>query len=189
MAPEELRTAFREGMSRLSAGVVIVTTLVDGQPWGLTVSACCSVSVDPPLLLVSLAESTASTVAIRESQRFGVSVLGAGGLAAAKFAAAPGQAKFITEYCSASPVPGDQTPAITGALAHFHCAVDQAIRAADHVLFIGRVAAVEGAVSDPVDWQGPLVHYRRQFFSVSDPLDAPVGVAAQRGERSLAPPG
>jgi flavin reductase (DIM6/NTAB) family NADH-FMN oxidoreductase RutF len=174
-------------MSRLSAGVVIVTTLVDEQPWGLTVSACCSVSVDPPLLLVSLAESTASTVAIRERRRFGVSVLGAGGLAAAKFAAAPGQAKFITDYCTTSPVPADRTPAIAGALAHFHCAVDQSIRAGDHVLFIGRVGAVESALSDPGDRDGPLVHYRRQFFSVSDPLDASAGVAARRGARTGAP--
>jgi flavin reductase ActVB len=173
MASDELSAAFRDGMSRLSTGVVIVTTIVEDQPWGLTVSACCSVSVDPPLLLVSLAEATAATTAIRERQRFGVSVLGAGGLAAAKFAAAPGQAKFITEYCSASQIPDDRTPAIEGALAHFHCEVDQAIRAGDHVLFIGRVADVERGVAQATDFEPPLVHYRRQFFSVSDPLDGP----------------
>ena len=50
----DVAEGFRAAMSRLAAGVVMVTCHVDDKPWGLTVSACCSVSMDPPLLPVSL---------------------------------------------------------------------------------------------------------------------------------------
>jgi flavin reductase (DIM6/NTAB) family NADH-FMN oxidoreductase RutF len=65
--PHDTADGFRAAMSRLAAGVVMVTCHVDGKPWGLTVSACCSVSMDPLLLLVSLGSKTASARSVRET--------------------------------------------------------------------------------------------------------------------------
>ena len=65
----------REAMGRLATGVVIVTSWVEARPWGITVSSCCSLSMQPVLLLVALATRTASTRMILESGGFGVSIL------------------------------------------------------------------------------------------------------------------
>jgi flavin reductase (DIM6/NTAB) family NADH-FMN oxidoreductase RutF len=45
---------FRLAMGRFATGVTVVTTISGGKPYGLTVSAFCSVSLDPLLVLVSL---------------------------------------------------------------------------------------------------------------------------------------
>ena len=44
---------FRAAMSHVAAPVSIVTSVVDGVPWGTTVSAFASLSMDPPMLLIS----------------------------------------------------------------------------------------------------------------------------------------
>ena len=172
---ERLGQLFKDSMSRLASGVVIVTSFVDGQPWGLTVTACCSVSVEPPMFLVSLARPTASTTTILEQGRFGVSILDADGLDVAQAGAASGVPKYIGEFCKASRLNEDERgrrsptpPEIAGSLAHLDCDVAEAFEVSDHVLFVGRVTAVYGHVAID-DGQPPaaLVHYRREYYSLS----------------------
>src|SRR5271156_3391055 len=88
---------FREAMSHLASGVVLVTASIDGRPWGMTVSAACPVCVDPPTMLVSLSSHTALAKAVIDTGRFGVNVLGADALHVARFGAAVGQPKFLDE--------------------------------------------------------------------------------------------
>ena len=90
-------TAFREAMSRLASGVVLVTSSLDGRPWGMTVSAACPVCVEPPTMLVSLSAHTALAAAISGCGRFGVSVLGEEAVEVARFGSAPGAPKFLDE--------------------------------------------------------------------------------------------
>ncbi|WP_214371280.1 flavin reductase family protein [Pseudonocardia sp. H11422] len=146
-------------MARLATGVVVVTCWIDGKPWGTTVSACCSVSLDPPLILASLRENTASVQAIRRSGTFGISILGQRTVDVARFASRPGQAKFIHEYCDV--VPDTVTPAIRDSVAHACCEVDQQVRAGDHVLFVGRVREVFLHTNDR-----PLVYHSRDFCGI-----------------------
>src|SRR5690348_2681388 len=68
---------FKLAMRALAAGVVIVTTRLDGRPWGLTISSCCSLSLEPPQLVVGLRSDTVSCQQILASGRFGVSILAA----------------------------------------------------------------------------------------------------------------
>jgi flavin reductase ActVB len=159
-----LRAEFIRGMAKLPTGVVMVTTTIDGKPWGLTVSACCSVSADPPLLLVSLGEKTASAGAIREIGRFGVSILSTRLLHVARFGAVQGKPKFVAEYChggrrddSSAPV-RQAIPRIFGALAHFDCVVDREVTVADHAVIFGRVTEV---ITDRAD--AALVYWERVF--------------------------
>lgn len=152
----DIQSAFKESMGRLATGVTTVTTEVDGRPWGTTVSACCSVSVDPPLLLVSLLTTSASTKEIRERQRFGVSVLRHDQADVAKAGAQPGVPKFFEDYTE---LDGDgRTHRVTGSLAHISCEVSDVVVAGDHTIFIG---AVEHVTLD--DAGEPLLHYSRQF--------------------------
>jgi flavin reductase (DIM6/NTAB) family NADH-FMN oxidoreductase RutF len=166
---EALRTAFRDAMGNLAAGVVMVTTALDGRPWGMTVSACCSVSVDPPMLLVSLSQTTASVHAISESQRFGVSVLGSRALQTAKFGAARGAPKFIETFCREGCE--SATPAVVNAIAHVDCRVAETVHAGDHVIFIGDVVCVVGN-DDP---DSPLVYHDRRYHRLTE--DSDVGAA------------
>jgi flavin reductase ActVB len=165
-----LREQFVRGMAKLPTGVVMVTTTIDGKPWGLTVSACCSVSADPPLLLVSLGKKTASAAAIGEAGCFGVSILSTRLLHVARLGAVPGKPKFVAEYChrgspddssvsSVSSVSAPQAiPRISGALAHFNCMVDREVRVADHAVIFGRVTEV---ITDRAD--SALVYWERVF--------------------------
>jgi len=160
MSLPDTADAFRHAMSRLAAGVVMVTCHVGGKPWGLTVSACCSVSMDPPILLVSLAKGTASARAIAETGRYGVSLLGDHLLDVARFGAAQGQPKFLEPWCE----PGEEhcaSPVVAGALAHVDLAVRQAVDAGDHVVFIGDV---EHAFAHERD--SPLVFCSRTFHGL-----------------------
>jgi flavin reductase (DIM6/NTAB) family NADH-FMN oxidoreductase RutF len=170
---------FRSAMSRLAAGVVMVTCHVDGKPWGLTVSACCSVSMEPQLLLVSLGRETASAYAIADTWRFGVSVLGERLTDVARFGASRGKPKFVDDFCH----PGDcasRTPVVAGALAHVDCSVARRVPAGDHIIYIGRV---ENVVLS--DGDRPLVYYSRSYHRLAPTDDLHVAPVADETVDSL----
>ena len=66
---------FRQAMRKLPGGVVMVTTRVGGRPWGLTISSCCSMTAEPPQILISL-ESARPAVSRCWRRCFGVGILG-----------------------------------------------------------------------------------------------------------------
>lgn len=161
----DLAAAFTGAMSQLATGVVMVTTEVDGRPWGLTISACCSVSLSPPTLLVSLGERTVSAAGIREARCFGVSVLGERLLKAAQFGSASGAPKFVEHFCEPG---GDEvglsrSPVVAGALAHIDCALTEQVSVADHEVFFGTARSV----LLPVDDDTPLLYYGRRYRVLS----------------------
>lgn len=166
--------AFKVAMSRLAAGVVMVSCHVDDKPWGLTVSACTSISMDPPLLLISLGEQTTSAKAIARTGRFGVGLLGESLIDVAQFGATRGQAKFMDDFCNTA---GHAclSPVVRGALAHIDCAVEQVVPAGDHTIFIG---AVDAVIAEDAD--RPLVYYSRSYHRLSDLTD--LHVAPVEGE-------
>lgn len=169
---------FRAAMSQLATGVVLVTTHLDGQPWGTTVSACCSVSMDPPMLLVSLARGCATEQAVAQEKAFGVSILDDALLEVAKLGAAPGKPKFIADICTEG-VEGDtRPPSVAGAPVHVDCELDRRVDAGDHVLLLGLVRAVTVTGSER-----PLLYFARQFRTLHDAtwneqarLEGPMGV-------------
>lgn len=148
--------AFRRSMSLLTASVAVVTTKVEDRPWGMTITACCSVSTAPPTVLISLGEASATTHAVAEQGEYGLCLMGTGGVATAEFAAAPGRPKFLDEPHLAAPVAA--TPCVRGAIAHLDCLVTRTIPVADHVLFIGEVRGVSFPSSAPT-----LLYGAREF--------------------------
>jgi flavin reductase (DIM6/NTAB) family NADH-FMN oxidoreductase RutF len=154
---------FREAMSHLASGVVLVTASVDGRPWGMTVSAACPMCIDPPTMLVSLESRTALARAVAETGRFGVNILGERALEAARFGSAVGQPKFLDDGLGVEL--GEQHPAalmLADALGHVDCEVVSVIEHGTHTIFLGRV--LESDVREDVP--APLVHYRRNFWKV-----------------------
>jgi flavin reductase (DIM6/NTAB) family NADH-FMN oxidoreductase RutF len=163
---DALASGMRHAMSQLAVGVVMVTTTIDGRPRGVTVSACCSVSMEPPMLLISLLQTTASAQAILKTNRFGVSILGARALETARYGSALGVPKFIEAYCRGD-VPKARTPGIAGAIAHIHCEIAEVVRGGDHVIFLGHVVKVDvGSEGD-----NPLVYYDRRYHHLTDESD------------------
>ena len=169
---DALAESFRDAMGELATGVVMVTCEVGGDPWGLTVSACCSVSLEPPLLLVSLGAGTASAQAITTDGAFGVSVLGESLIDVARFGSAKGQPKFVHGFCEDDSDDSalSRTPVVANAIAHVDCAVEQRVVVGDHVLFIGHVLNV---VRHPGD--RPLVYYSRGYHRLGESTDLGVG--------------
>lgn len=129
--------AFRQALGQFATGVTIVTTLEpNGTPRGFTANSFTSVSLDPPLLLVCIANSAASRAVFCEAPRFSINILSeeqkeTSGLFATqrpdKFDIAPWR------------VGQGGVPLIDGALAWFECTHHDAVPAGDHVILIGRV--------------------------------------------------
>ncbi|HEX4011541.1 MAG TPA: flavin reductase family protein [Solirubrobacteraceae bacterium] len=176
---EKVADDFREAMRRLAAAVVMVTTWMDGQPWGLTVSACCSVSMTPPSLLVSVGEYTATARAIRHEHRFGVSILGQQQADVAKFGARPREPKFVSQFCDEGTAARGLTPVVRGAVAHVDCLGTQEMVSGDHLLFIGEVQRV---VLHPD--ARPLIYYASDFHRV----ERLMGASEPESEGLLYPP-
>jgi len=143
---------FLEAMSALASGVVLVTCLVDGRPWGMTATAFASVAADPPTVLISLRSTGVSGRAIAASRRFGINILAGGQEAVARQGSAPGAPKFIDGL------------AVPGALAYLECELVDMTEIADHSVFFGRVLTARALHEGE-----PLVYHRRAYRTVSDP--------------------
>jgi flavin reductase ActVB len=166
------RDAFKAAMRVLASGVVMVTARTNGELYGLTVSACCSISVAPPQVLISLAETASCLPAVLDTRRFGLSILRAEQKPLAELGAVPGGPKAVKAFSESS---DGRVTAIAGALAHLDCSVARVFRVSDHVLIVGNV---EHAISGPageLDDPGPLLYFNRTFYTLGRPLDGDAG--------------
>ena len=167
---------FRTAMSRFPTGVTIVTTDDEhGNPSGFTASSFCSVSTNPPLILVCLATSANSYPVFARCDRFAVSILRPQHTELARRFASKNTDKFVGTFAH---TPGGLT-VVDGALAVFECGVHERHEAGDHVIMIGRVRSVWTRAGDPV------VYHDREFGTlapnrVGDPgAPVPVGPVGQ----------
>ena len=162
---------FREAMRKLPGGVVMVTTRIGGRPWGLTISSCCSMTANPPQILISLQERTASCQQILRDRRFGIGILACEHRSLAELGAKPGVAKFIDEYCGDHGRARLGSPMIADALCHLDCQIAHTHSVGDHHLIIGVVEDVV-TVGRPGS-RSPLVYFDREFWALSTPVAAP----------------
>lgn len=158
---------YKKALSKFAAGVTVVTTLHEGRPIGITASSFSSLSLDPPLVLVSLKKTLFTHQVITASGLFAVNVLGARQLELGmRFAGMiPGIADRFTGLAVETAVTG--CPLLSGSLAWFDCRVWAAYDGGDHTIFVGEVAAVCAA-----DLETPLLYHDRQWRR-SAALDAP----------------
>jgi flavin reductase (DIM6/NTAB) family NADH-FMN oxidoreductase RutF len=142
---------FRQFMRSWATGVTVVTGLLDGRPAGCTVNAFTSVSLAPPLLLVSLAEHSGTLAAIRARAMFAVNLLSWRQRRLASQFAAPGRDRFGgVDFQLVHGV-----PVLAEATATTVCELTQLAPVADHLLVIGRPLCCERAQDpDPVIFLG-----------------------------------
>lgn len=155
---------FRAAMARFPGAVTIVTASHGGARRGITATAVCSVTADPPSLLACINRKTGTCAAIRAGGRFAVNLLpDPSGPLAMRFAGAggaSGEEKF-TEGDWRPDAFG--VPVLASAPVGFSCEVSEAIDTGSHTIFIGRIAEVRLG-------QGAALIYEQSRFHRLSPL-------------------
>ena len=157
---------FVDTMKRAVAGVNIVTTDGVAGRYGLTVSAFCSVSANPPLVLVCINRRSPARRAIVDNRCFCVNVLAADQQPIAeKFAGMPGHGRPYEFADSEWSTGSAGSPVLDRAVASFDCNLTTAIDAGTHTIFTG---LVQGATARDDE---PLLYSNRNFGRIERGLD------------------
>lgn len=155
---------FRAIVGSFASGLTVVTTLEDdGLPRGATVSAFASISLEPPVVMVSLDSRSRTLAAIERHGAFGVNVLARGAVEVSRRLAASssdfdGIAWRRAHAARDVPILRDDL------VAHAECLVHQIQQVGDHHLVFGLVVGGDAAESEP------LVYHRRLYHSL-EPID------------------
>lgn len=152
---------FRAALARLAAGVVLITAQEPpldehgrGEDVGMTATAFVSVSLDPPLVMVSLRNDSRMDDLLAEQPLWAVSVLTESQRQIAGRFAMKGRISDRLLFEDVPYIRGEMTsaPLIGGALATLECRTEQRVLAGDHTLVIGRVltASLPSADGEPL---------------------------------------
>lgn len=149
---------FREVLGRLAGGVAVVTSRhADGSPSGMTATAVCSVSLEPPLVLACLDVGANTHRAVEASGIFALHLLASGDAPLARRFGGEGEGKFeglaLGEAATGAPL-------LEEGLGYCDCSVVEAVPAGDHTIFVGRV---EAAATRGVEGRSPLLYYRGRY--------------------------
>ena len=153
---------FRDALGTFATGVTIVSTRVDDLVHGMTANGFMSVSLDPALVVVSIASGARMHEILLRAGRYGVSVLSREQEAVSRhFAGRPNDDGEITLLESQG------VPLVAGALTHVVAAVVDAHPAGDHTMFIGEVLDFTHRSGEPLIFHSGA--YRRLMASPVDP--------------------
>ena len=143
---------FRDVLGRFASGVTVVTTAHEGHVHGMTANAFVSVSLNPPLVLVSVNNRAHMHKALLSSSRYAVSILAEGQEALSDHFAGRTAAGLEVSF-----IYKDGLPVLKDAAAYLVCRVHEIHPAGDHTLYIGEVEFLE--LSDG----RPLVFYAGKY--------------------------
>lgn len=151
---------FRRVMGSLVGGVSVVSAIDDdGRPCGLTCSAVCSVSEDPPLLLFCVKDPSSTLEAVKQRGTFAVNMLAAEGREVAKAFAGLLPNKY--DGIGWRPAALTGMPVFELAMAHVECVVHDLVDAGDHTIVLGRMVGGEVDIE-----RFPLGYWRRDYVHV-----------------------
>ena len=171
---------FRRALARFATGVTVVTTVFEDKFYGLTVSAFCSVSLNPFLVLISIEKTSQTHDILHKSQVYAVNILTI-------------QQQYLSERFARKDVEGGKTfddiklhtaetgaPLFDEALAYIDCHVVAEYDGGDHTIFLGEV--VNLYYNDQVDPVGqelpPLLYFRSHYCTTQELIEAGVQRAA-----------
>lgn len=160
----------RATMAHLASSVTVVTSVLDGEDVGMTATAFCSVSLEPPLVLLAVGEDTRMYDALLDGSTWAVSILPASARdVASRFAARgrPSDRLLLAELAwRRGPVTGHVL--LDAAVAVLECVTEQRVPAGDHAVVIARVVGVR--THDP--GASPLLHFRGRYRTVGPAASA-----------------
>jgi flavin reductase (DIM6/NTAB) family NADH-FMN oxidoreductase RutF len=152
--------AFRRTLGMFATGVTVLTTRIGETVHGMTANAFMSVSLQPPLVLVSIDRRARMSNLLHEGTRFGVNMLEAGQAALSDhFAGRAGEGAREPQFELVH-----DTPLVEGALAHLVARVVRSYWGGDHSLFLGQVEFARYGEGEPL-----LFHGGRYERLVRDP--------------------
>lgn len=141
--PEAVRRFHR----RFPTGVTVVTAMHDGEPRGLAVNAFASVSLEPPVVMVCVANQSATAPALHGSDHIAINVLAADQIEIARRFATSGGDKFTGVAWR----PGQTgAPVLESTAAHLEAVIEQRIPAYTHTIFLARVVAAAASDREPM---------------------------------------
>ena len=140
---------FRRTCARFGTGVTVVTTRLDDLVHGMTANAFMSVSLEPPLVLVSIAREARMARLLPAAGRFAVSILREDMRDLALHFAGRPQPRLEVRFEERGGL-----PVIAGALGQIVAAVERVVEAGDHLLFLGRVEQLACREAPPLIFYG-----------------------------------
>lgn len=157
--------ALRELLGRFCSGITVVATEGPAGVAGFACQSFSALSLDPPMVLISVMRQSRTLPVLLDRGSFAVSVLGADAAEVSATVGGRDRDKF-------SRVPLDRTgrgmPVVSGSLAWFDCSVARVVDGGDHVVIL---ADVHGA--GPTDRGGdPLLFFRGRYEHISRPVPA-----------------
>ena len=144
--------AFRQALGSFATGVTVATTLDEGgTPVGVTASSFNSVSLDPPMVLWSLAKDSFSCPAFAASGHFAIHVLTASQEALSNRFARSGTDKFDGLHWQAGEL---GSPIFDEFAARFECRTEHLYEGGDHIIMVGEVVDFEARDEAPLLFHG-----------------------------------
>jgi flavin reductase (DIM6/NTAB) family NADH-FMN oxidoreductase RutF len=147
---DDPRIALRRTLGMFATGVTVITTRERDQVHGMTANAFMSVSLEPPLVLISVDRRTRMCALLHEGRNYGVSVLCESQSALSD--------RFAGRAVERAPEPRFEvihdTPLVEGALAHFVANITRSYWGGDHSLFLGRVVYARYGEGTPLLFHG-----------------------------------
>lgn len=156
--------AYRDTVGRYASGVTVITGLHEGVAAGFTCQSFHSVSLEPPLVLISVMTTSTTYPRIRTSGCFAVNVLAEGQEGMSDRFARSGTDKWAGVRWRPSPA---GLPVIDGVLAWLDCTIRDEHCAGDHLIVVGEVTAFGTAEREG---RSPLIFYNRAYQQIA--LDA-----------------
>ncbi|MEV0092329.1 flavin reductase family protein [Streptomyces sp. NPDC050738] len=157
---------FRAAMSRLAAGVVLVTAHDPddgprGEDVGMTATAFLSVSLEPPLVMVSVRNGSRMDDLLAEQPLWAASLLAESQRHIAGRFAMKGRIsdRLLFEDIPYARGKESGAPLVGGALATLECRTEKRVEAGDHTLVIGRVLTADLPSAEG----GPLTYFRGRY--------------------------
>jgi 3-hydroxy-9,10-secoandrosta-1,3,5(10)-triene-9,17-dione monooxygenase reductase component len=147
-SPGSFDRHFRTVLGHFATGVAIVTARENGEAIGMTVQSFCSLSLDPPLILLCPAKSSTSWPKIEKAGRLCVNLLAEGQADLARQFAQSGSDKY--QGVSWSPAPRTGSPILMEALGWIDCEIQDMYPGGDHVVVICRVLDLQALPGRPL---------------------------------------
>ncbi|MFE2998757.1 flavin reductase family protein [Nocardia sp. NPDC059246] len=157
-ADSTIADVFRDVMAGVCTPVSVVTAMHGRRPHGTTVSAFASLSMDPPMVLVSLDNRSDLLMLVRETGRFGLNILATNQVACATAFARKGPDKFVGIDWREE----EGVPRIDGVAGWVVCEVAELVPGGDHTVALGNV------VASHTTGGAPLTYHRRNFGTHAD---------------------
>lgn len=148
---------YKKAVGSFVTGITIVTAAGADGPVGFTCQSFTSLSIDPPTILISVAQTSRTFSTIALNRKFCVNILSTGSARLAHdFAFMDPSIRFTTHSWRAT---RSGNPVLEAALAWLDCEMIQSIEVEDHLIAIGKVVGL----GQSMDHREPLTYYRGNF--------------------------